>query len=176
MAEVIHVFDGALVSDTVAYRAQVSGRPAGNIWEGWIEFVASDGRTYRTSRETTQPNRDALAYWATGISTTYLEGALDRALKPTRLATRDVPAAPMFDGPAPPIEWEGEPTVDRAVLDPFAVGAKGEELLRRELGALADWHLRNIIRAYNLADPETDLEALAEAELIELIVGAVQPV
>lgn len=35
----------------------------------------------RTRRETTQPSRDALRYWATGLEPTYLQGALERALR-----------------------------------------------------------------------------------------------
>jgi hypothetical protein len=34
----------------------------------------------RTPRETEQPNREDLAYWATGLTQVYLEGALTRAL------------------------------------------------------------------------------------------------
>jgi hypothetical protein len=48
-------------------------------WEGWIEFVAPDGRVIATDRETTQPNLDAVRYWATGLEPVYLEGALERA-------------------------------------------------------------------------------------------------
>ncbi|HUE88849.1 MAG TPA: hypothetical protein VMO26_22455, partial [Vicinamibacterales bacterium] len=82
--------------------------------------------------------------------------------------------APLFDSPAPnPIADFG--AHERAVLDPFSVGAKGEELLRRELGALRGWHLRNIIRAYRLADEDTRLDAVSERELVEMIVKAVQP-
>jgi hypothetical protein len=59
------------------------------------------------------------------------------------------------------------------VLDPFSVRTKGEEILRRELGALRAWHLRNIVQAYSLADEHrVDLEALDEPELVELIVQA----
>ena len=59
------------------------------------------------------------------------------------------------------------------MLDPFSVRAKGEEILRRELGALRAWHLRNIVHAYALADEHrVDLEALEEPELVELIVEA----
>jgi hypothetical protein len=60
------------------------------------------------------------------------------------------------------------------VLDPFSVRTKsGEEVLRRELGALRAWHLRNIVRAYGLADEHAvDLEALSEPELVALIVSA----
>jgi hypothetical protein len=82
---------------------------------------------------------------------------------------------PNFDGPAP--SPPPEPVlVDRAILDPYSVGAKGKEHLRRELNALADWHLHNIIRAYDLADLSTPVEQLSRAELIELIVRSVDPI
>jgi hypothetical protein len=49
-------------------------------WEGWLEFEPdSGGAPLRTGRETTQPDRDALAYWASGLEAVYLEGALWRA-------------------------------------------------------------------------------------------------
>lgn len=174
MAEVVHVFADAVILDGRPYAAQVAGRQAGHIWEGWIEFAATDGSDVRRSpRETTQPDRNALAYWATGLSATYLEGAFQRALaRPPRRVTTPRPA-PRFDSPAPQPLAELL-TGDGAVLNPFSVGAKGEELLRRELGALRGWHLRNIIRAYQLATDETDLQTLTEPELIELIVHGVQ--
>ena len=171
MAEVIHVFSSLIGDGHSAYLAQVCGRPAGNIWEGWIEFV-SRSEVRRTRRETTQPNRDALAYWASGLSPTYLEGALNRAGEHER-PLRQAPAPePYFTGPAPSLAG-GRPEIDRAVLDPFSVGAKGEALLRSELGALRGWHLRNIARAYGLVDADSDLEALSAEELVELIVDAV---
>jgi hypothetical protein len=43
------------------------------------------------------------------------------------------------------------------------------------LGALRGWHLRNIIRAYDLVEPGVDLETLNEPTLVDLIVEAVQP-
>jgi hypothetical protein len=181
MAQVVRVIDDRLLLDGVPYSAQVCGRPNGHLWEGWIEFIAADGSDVRrTPRETTQPDRDALVYWAQGLSMTYLEGAMARTLTRLKVTVREVPK-PYFDAPAPSpvvVGAHGEPPteVDRAVLDPFSVGAKGEHLLRAELGALRDWHLRNIIRAYDLADPSLDLERLSAPELIELIVAGVQPV
>ena len=60
-------------------RAFVHGaaRPDGT-WIGWIEFVNGTTRL-RTEQETSQPNREALAYWATGLEDVYFEGALNRA-------------------------------------------------------------------------------------------------
>ncbi len=179
MAEVVHVFDEPVFLDSRPYTAQVAGRQAGHIWEGWLEFAAADGSDVRRSpRETTQPDRDALAYWATGLSPTYLEGAFRRALEPSARRAAPPPPATHFDSPAShPVGDISDlaAAADRAVLDPFSVGAKGEELLRSELGALRGWHLRNIIRAYDLAEQRADLEVLSELELIEVIVDAVQP-
>jgi hypothetical protein len=176
MAEVVHVFDTPVYLNHVEYSARVAARPEGHLWEAWIEFVARDGsNALRTPRETTQPDRDAVVYWATGLSTTYLEGALHRALEPPPRRTVEVMPEPAFQAPTPAPASEVV-TVDRAVLDPYSVGAKGEDLLRSELGALEAWHLRNIIRAYSLAPDRTDIHRLSHRELTEIIVTAVQPV
>lgn len=174
MAEVLHVFETPVLLDGQPYTAQVVGRPEGHMWEGWIEFIArAGGDALRTPRETTQPDRGALVYWATGLSGTYLEGAMRRALDPPVHRAAPVPMPPpVFEAPAP--NFAGDVyAADRAVLDPFSVAAKGESLLRDELGALRAWHLRNIVRAYHLADARIDLEAMNEPALINLIVAAV---
>lgn len=179
MADVVRVFDDPVVFNGVPYKVQVCGGPNGHLWEGWIEFATEDGSDLRrTPRETTQPDRAALVYWSQGLSGTYLEGALIRTIERTKPAPRLMPR-PHFDGADfwPAIERNPASTVTltRAVLDPFSVGAKGEGLLRRELGALRGWHLRNIVRNYNLAPPSVDLESLNEPQLVDLIVAAVQP-
>jgi hypothetical protein len=49
---------------------------------GWLEFVptsASGGPVLRTGQETSQPDREAVEYWAGGLEPVYLEGALGRA-------------------------------------------------------------------------------------------------
>lgn len=50
-------------------------------WSGWLEFrpMMQGCSIRRTSQETSQPNRQALAYWASGLEAIYLEGALGRA-------------------------------------------------------------------------------------------------
>ena len=50
-------------------------------WAGWLEFHPSDVSqpVLRTEQETSQPSRVALEYWAGGLETVYLEGALARA-------------------------------------------------------------------------------------------------
>ena len=102
MAEVFQEFSYVLVDENVRYHAHACGSemPDG-MWHGWLEFVPLDGAAaIRSGRETTQPNRTDLMYWSTGLTLVYLEGALQRALKPVvvRTVTR---GEPVFDGPAP---------------------------------------------------------------------------
>ena len=61
------------------YRAFVMGEARGDgTWSGWIEFDNGVSRL-RTGQETSQPSRDALAYWASGLEDVYFDGALTRA-------------------------------------------------------------------------------------------------
>ena len=61
--------------------SHILGRPRGDgTWEAWIEFRSEDGRSLLvTERETTQPNRAAVEYWASGLEPVYFEGAFARA-------------------------------------------------------------------------------------------------
>ena len=158
LAGVVGVTSGGI------YSARVCGRQrADGTWEGWMEFdPVTGGPPLRTARETTQPNLHDLEYWATGLTPVYLEGALRRAgdgwdAEPVRTAGPEtVPIGP----------------VRGAVLDPFSVYLKGEDLLRRQLAALSRDHLLAIVRAYDLADGVT-AEALTVPELIALVVARV---
>ena len=47
-------------------------------WAGRLVFTTA-GEARRTGQETSQPNRKALEYWATGIEPIYLDGAFARA-------------------------------------------------------------------------------------------------
>src|SRR3954463_12972255 len=103
MAEVLAQYDDALTGDDgVKYRARVcGGTMADGKWQGWIEFVPLDGtEPVRSGRETTQPNRAETAYWASGLTPVYLQGALRRALNPLVRPVSQV-ERPAFDGPAP---------------------------------------------------------------------------
>ena len=73
------------------YQPQACGMagPDG-LWEGWIEFLATTGAA-RTERETSQPNRAALEYWAGGLEPVYFDGALKRA-RPVPDFVYDVPS------------------------------------------------------------------------------------
>jgi hypothetical protein len=180
MAHVVLVYSGSplLLDEDRVYVAQACGRERDDgTWEGWLEFVPDDGSPVLLSqRETTQPNLGALEYWATGITPVYLTGALERTLAPppTVAAPRATPS--VYDAPAPvPVPAADDATAPRPVLNPFAVYAKGEDLLRRQLAALGARRLRTIITGYDLADPsDIDLDALTGPELIELIAAAVR--
>ena len=175
MAEVLLEFADAITSeDGKNYTARACGSemPDGR-WQGWIEFLPlGSGDPVRSSRETTQPNRRDTEYWASGLTYIYLEGSLRRALKPLiRPVAPDVPP-PLFDAPAPPATSAG---AVESVLDPFSVYRKGEALLRRQLSALAGWHLVNIIRRYELSDEDSaTLSAQEPARLVELIIDSVR--
>ena len=92
MAEVLVQFtDPVTGSDGRIYIARACGSemPDG-LWQGWIEFESAAGGTMlRSGRETTQPKREDAIYWATGLTPVYLEGALERALKPLVLTRTD---------------------------------------------------------------------------------------
>jgi hypothetical protein len=181
MPEVLVQFEElVLSSDGTPYRAQACGAAMDTgMWEGWIEFVPVDGGTpVRSPRETTQPNRGDAVYWATGLSATYLEGALARALRAPIVKPIVPDAQPIFTSPAPvftSVEASAEPAPAHAILDPFSVYEKGETLLRNQLGALSAWHLVNIVVAYELSEePITVLNRLPQGALIEIIMAGVR--
>jgi hypothetical protein len=82
LPETIHEYTARFhTEDGTRYAILARGdRREDGTWEGWLEFQPLDsGISLRTGRETTQPNRDALAYWASGLEPIYLEGAFERA-------------------------------------------------------------------------------------------------
>lgn len=166
-AETLVEYPSSLVgSDGKLYLARACGRarPDG-LWEGWIEFEREDGEVaVRTTRETTQPNRTDLAYWASGLTAVYLEGAFRRATEGPPVVVVQEPEPPAFDGPAPH-------AVD-AVLDPFTAFKSGEDALRARLNALATWHLRNIVLAYAITNDGPELDTMTKRQLVERIVTA----
>ena len=175
MAEVLVQFTEPIVADGVAYRANACGAPTSDgLWQGWIEFTpTSGGPSVRSRRETTQPNRVDAVYWATGLTPIYLEGALQRTLRPRLPVTRPPEPVAAFDSPA--ADAIDQAALPEAILDPFSVYRKGEELLRRQLSALSGWHVVNIIRAYRLSDlTPPELNALTRAALIEIVVDGVR--
>src|SRR5687767_3201980 len=120
MSEVLVVFDQPIEGPGGQnFFARVCARPVDNIWEGWIEFQATDGETaVATPRETEQATRKELEYWAQGLAETYLQGALDRALRSGRLAPVSAKATdtPLFEEPAQPVAY-APPVASEQMLD-----------------------------------------------------------
>ncbi len=176
MAEVLVQFSEPVIAqDGRIFIARACGAELDrHLWQGWLEFLPADGgAAIRSSRETTQPNRQDTEYWATGLTPVYLEGALDRALNPLPRTTQPRVPSPIL--PAPGRETDVPLPAHESVLNPFSVYRKGESLLRNQLSALSGWHLVNIIEAYALSEQRTaDLESTPASVLVELIVSAVR--
>jgi hypothetical protein len=179
VAEVLVQFTDPVVgADDQAYVARACGSPMPDgLWQGWIEFLpAGPGRPVRSGRETTQPSRADAVYWATGLTQVYLEGALERALRPRGAHAEPHVPPPIFDGPADE-EYEkvGAGPAPESILNPFSGYRKGEALLRKQLAALSPWHLVNIVRAYELSDLDpAALNLMSAPALIEIIVTSVR--
>jgi hypothetical protein len=182
MAEVLVKFTEPIRAGDKLYWVQACGRSTREGgWEGWIEFQADDGKKLRSGRETSQPNRVDTLYWAEGLTATYLEGALDRALRlelGPRVVGVETSRKPLFEGPAFDRSVVlGPPTAEpNAILDPFAVYLEGEGILRRQLGAMSRDQVRNIALAYRLLDGSAGsvAEDGSSTELAEHIVRAVR--
>jgi len=96
MPELLVQFD-ELISNPLGakYFAQAVGiQREDGLWEGWLEFIGANenARSISSDRETTQPNRAGLEYWAQGLSRVYLQGALARAESSTEAIPKDRPA------------------------------------------------------------------------------------
>jgi hypothetical protein len=109
MAETILEFGRPVIAaDGTSYRAKAcSSQVTDGRWQVWIEFEPrSGGRPVRGPRETTQPKLSDAECWATGLTPTYLEGALERALNPTTIASATV-TPPDFNEPRGPRRFRG---------------------------------------------------------------------
>lgn len=104
MAEVLVEFDSEFEGpDQKVYSACACGREReDHLWECWLEFTPlGGGQAIRTMRESTQPNRDDAMYWATGLTTSYIDGALHRTLTLAPIPQeRAASEQSTFDGPA----------------------------------------------------------------------------
>jgi len=86
MRELIHQHSTLVhAPNATLYSPRVLGQDRDDgTWEAWIEFhpvSRSTAGALATGRETTQPNREALLYWATGLEPIYMEGAFTRAMR-----------------------------------------------------------------------------------------------
>jgi hypothetical protein len=181
MAEVLVKFDEPIAAtDGKIYFAHAVGKEVdGGRWDGWLEFQhVEDALDALTSgRETTQPNRKNLEFWAQGLTKIYLEGALGRAIslaEPPRKRAPIVAEPARFSEPAvrSPNTFSPRPLTRRAVLDPFQVYSQGENILLRELHALSRDHLQNIAAANGIGvDTPGGIRSASKEDLIEAIIG-----
>ena len=179
MAQTLLRFDTPVTHrDGRQYIAQACGRERDNRqWEAWLEFKdVVTGAILRSQRETTQPNEKDAVYWATGLTPVYLQGALDRILSPSKVKAPEPVPPPHFEGPAPrPRRTAPDVSNRESVLNPFSVYEKNPDLLAQELTALRAFHLRQIIRDFDLVDErEVRLETMTEPELGSLILQRVR--
>ena len=83
MAELLQEYLTAVAGpDDTTYSVRSYGEERGDgTWIGWLEFSPDDlsKPTLSTAQETSQPNRTAVEYWATGLEPVYFEGAFERA-------------------------------------------------------------------------------------------------
>jgi hypothetical protein len=164
------------------YWARAVGEIADDgLWDGWIEFSReSDNKVLRTQRETKQPNRADLLYWAEGLTDIYLEGALVRALTPPSPR----PASPPGTVRPRSVAYTREKAArlssiaikTRVVLDPYVTYGEGEELLRKQLHALRHDHLQNIVDVYQMSGEHESSWAryASDDELVEHIIDTVR--
>jgi hypothetical protein len=83
MAELLQEY-ASTVTDAYGLTYSVSSygeERSDGTWIGWLEFHPADltEPVLRTEQETSQPNRTAVEYWATGLEPVYFEGAFERA-------------------------------------------------------------------------------------------------
>jgi len=110
MDEILQHFDVPIRdSNDDLYGIYLYGRSRPNdTWQGWLVFERRRDRVrFATPIETTQPNRQAILYWATGLTDTYLEGALTRAMRGERPSHIETPR------PAPPLVGYGVDSAER---------------------------------------------------------------
>ena len=83
MAELLQEYTTTVVGqDGTEYAVRSYGeKRSDGTWTGWLEFhpINSIGPVLSTGQETSQPNKVAIEYWATGLEAIYFEGALERA-------------------------------------------------------------------------------------------------
>jgi len=183
MSEILVKFDEPISTpDGRKYFAQAAGKETdAKLWEGWLEFLPVDESSDAvcSERETTQPNRKNVEYWAQGLTKVYLEGALNRALPSgfARQSTEQAREASRFSAPrqvsrAPLSNATGR----RPILDPYAVYAQGEQILRSELGALSRDQVEVIATAYGFTPPSAaaGTGTVTGNDLVETVVEGVR--
>jgi hypothetical protein len=176
MADVLKSFDDPVNDQGRRFHARAVGRQAPDgMWDGWLEFESLDGADVVVGPvESRQPEAHDLAYWATGLTPVFLEGALKRALNPLTVRVK-VPEVSASDRPAPRLHAAMvNPQRPEAVLDPFEIGERSLDVLRQELRALNRPRLLNIIAAYDLNPKGEDITWMTDAQLTTFIVTATE--
>jgi hypothetical protein len=83
MPELIHAHSTEVKSaDGTIYDVRTYAREREDgTWSGWLEFHPREESKpiLRTDQETSQPSREAVEYWASGLEIIYFEGAFARA-------------------------------------------------------------------------------------------------
>jgi len=83
MAELLQEYATTIsgADDTTYFVRSYGEERADGTWIGWLEFHPADltKPVLLTEQETSQPNRTAVEYWATGLEPVYFEGAFERA-------------------------------------------------------------------------------------------------
>jgi hypothetical protein len=184
MSELLVKFDEPISApDGRRYFAHAAGKETeAGLWEGWLEFVPLDdsSEAFCSERETTQPNRKNLDYWAQGLTLVYLQGALARATAPKsapRVRAEGQIETSRFSAPRqqsrPPSNSSFKP---RPILDPYAVYAQGEHILRSELGALSPEQVETIATAYGFtpARQPGDNGNPDSRELVDTVINGVR--
>ncbi len=177
MAEVLRTFDMPVSDGVIDYVPRAVGRAAADgMWEAWLEFVPTveAGDVIVGSVESRQPEREHLAYWASGLSQVFLEGAFERARRPVSVRVRAV-EVPYSSAPEPRAVTVTRvmPPGPEPVLDPFEIGGRNLDLLKQELHALNRPRLLNIIAAFDLNPGGEDLAWMTDHQLAHFIVVAV---
>jgi hypothetical protein len=104
----------------------------GDTWQGWLAFEAADGTRYETGVETTQPNAEAIVYWASGLGASYFDGALERARRKSPHDTTPVPVPPPVVTGSVGTRRDRLADLERAVMGCFA-SRRASRLLTREV-------------------------------------------
>ena len=182
MSEVLVRFDEPIAGpDGRKYFALAVGKETpGGRWEGWLEFLLVDDSSEPlcSERETTQPNRRSLDYWAQGLTRVYLQGALGRAATPPTTPARRVQTGAPRRSAAPPRKPRiaGDSKNARPILDPYAVYAQGEHILRSELSALSRDQVETIVAAYGFSARRSPASSATPtgSDLVDTVVNGVR--
>jgi hypothetical protein len=142
MLALAHHYDELVAYRAVTYRARVYGevQPDG-MWAGWLVFFPTrGGHVMATARETTQSSLAELSYWASGLTHSYLHGALERAmsLKPEAQLARELERLELIEASAETRAETLETAAAEARTEAHAAEVARERTEERFLGTIAD--------------------------------------